>query len=190
MARCGDVRPDTSPWLVAGVMGEIVARLMSGHRALKKMTSEPLLPETFAVGTFLVEGIVLTVHGIDEALTVLREVAPCVGDIRGEFNVHLDQWRAFRDDASHVVDRTLRVPVARGAREDNDSALNASTWGWEEGTLVVGYDSATDSIVTGSTSLSLGAAIDLAKDIYGLVSTRVNEEHHKGNIPPPKAVVT
>lgn len=120
-----------------------------------------------------------------KALTALQELAPCVGDIKARFAAGLQAWSTFRDDAAHIIDRTLREPIVWGPKGDNQAALNASTWDWEEGTLVVGYDSANDRVVTGTSSLDLGKAIERASEIYGLVSTRVNEETLIGNIEAP-----
>jgi len=152
---------------------------------LRKLIQEPLLFENFALGTFLIQGLVISLNGVNEALTILQEIAPCVGDLRGQFESDLQHWSNFRDDAAHIIDRTLRAPVARGARLDNDAALDANTWDWEDGTLVVGYDSVNDRIITGSVTLDLSKAIKRASEIYGLVSQRVNEETHKGNIDAP-----
>lgn len=184
MARRGAIRPGTSPWLIAGVL-DLAARLQSGHQVLRKITQEPLLFENFALGTFLTQGLVISLNGVSEALTILEEIAPCVGDIKGQYESDLKNWSMFRDDAAYIIDRGLRAPAFRAARLDNDAALNPNAWDWEEGTLVVGYDSLNDRIVTGTIALDLGKAIERAADIYGLVSKRVSEETGKGNIAAP-----
>lgn len=190
MAKKGALRASATPWQIVGIIGDLVTRLNSGYKVLKKSAVQPLEPpvyEQITVGTFVVGGIATSLSWIEEAVEALEEAAPPVRGIAKRYEAQFEEWRTFRDDAAHVVDRTLREPVKRRNVDDHDSAVTDPEYG--RGTLVIGYDHTRDVLVTGTHELALDKAIETAGEIYDVASREVNEQTQLGNIarptPPP-----
>lgn len=181
MSKLGKPKSIATAWAVLASIHELATTLSSGHKALRKMRISPPVFEALAVGTFVAGGIAMALSAVEEAVVLLEEVAPCVGNIRGRYVSDFEVWRRFRDDAAHIVDRTFREGVRR--RNDHDSSIIDPQFG--SGTLVVGYDHENDMLVTGTHTLRLGSAVQQALNIYAHVSQVISEETHKGNIPAP-----
>ena len=183
MAKKGKPKKIATAWGVLAAIGDLATRLSSAHKALRKMGDRPSVPlfESITVGSFVVGGMAMALSAMEEALDLLQEVAPCIGDVKRPFSIELGEWRLFRDDASHIMDRTFREPLK--SRGDHDSYVYDAEFG--DGTLVVGYDFADDALITGNHKLPLGSSVERAMEIYGFVSQIVNDETRKGNIPMP-----
>lgn len=185
MSKLGRPKSIATAWAVLSTIGDLATRLSSGHKALRKMRPSPPIFEALTVGSFVVGGMAMALSAIEEAVVLLEEVAPCVNGIHARYKADFDEWRRFRDDAAHIVDRTFRRSVS--GRNDHDSSIIDPQFG--SGTLVVGYDAASDLLVTGTHALKLGEAVQQALNVYGCVSQIVNEETHKGNIPSPTGAI-
>lgn len=176
-------RPTSHPWAVLHSFGVLYRLLDEGYRVLRDCPhTEAATDRERATSYFILHGIVEALGQAREALTLLADMEPCLGDLSAAYKDDLDRWTKFRDDTAHVIDRTHRV-----SRENqNNSVIREDEYGYDADTVTYDWDD--DRVNTGiSDSMLLRPAIDKFAEIFTYARRRVQEEHRSGRIKPPQS---
>lgn len=131
----------------------------------------------------VIGGVVQTLFWVAECLDALEERVPSIPDVRVAFNLCIEAWRLFRDDAAHVADRILRESPPRKhdaihSEVETMSVISILSYNFHSDTLSTGPD--VSPIVLNDEILNAYGLCDMA-------SRRVVEELRSGvaGIPPP-----